>query len=152
MNQRAYQTRLIASSWCRRPSDVHRVARSLLAKRPPHVWLLRGPLGAGKTSVARAALRALGVRGPIISPTFVLQKTYRLRRGPWTSAVHVDAYRVKRRDEQAALIPDRAVLDPRTLFLVEWPERLRGRRWGARLVVSLRHHRGGRMVTAMTHS
>lgn len=91
-------------------------------------------------------LRALGVRGPVTSPTYVLKKTYRLRRGPWVEAVHIDAYRLRDRDERAALILDEGGSDTRILFLVEWPERLRGRRWGPAFIVFLRHHRGGRLV------
>ncbi|MFC4242379.1 tRNA (adenosine(37)-N6)-threonylcarbamoyltransferase complex ATPase subunit type 1 TsaE [Gryllotalpicola reticulitermitis] len=55
--------------------------------------VLTGPLGAGKTTLTRGIGDALGVRGPITSPTFVLARTHpSLSGGP--ELVHVDAYRV----------------------------------------------------------
>lgn len=55
--------------------------------------ILTGPLGAGKTTLTRGIGEALGVRGPITSPTFVLARTHpSLSGGP--DLVHVDAYRL----------------------------------------------------------
>lgn len=57
------------------------------------VLVLTGPLGAGKTTFARGLGSALGVRGPVTSPTFVLARTHpSLVGGP--ELIHVDAYRL----------------------------------------------------------
>ncbi|WP_394254134.1 tRNA (adenosine(37)-N6)-threonylcarbamoyltransferase complex ATPase subunit type 1 TsaE [Pseudoclavibacter helvolus] len=57
------------------------------------VLVLTGPLGAGKTTFARGLGAALGVRGPVTSPTFVLARTHpSLVGGP--ELIHVDAYRL----------------------------------------------------------
>jgi tRNA threonylcarbamoyladenosine biosynthesis protein TsaE len=65
-----------------------RVARAL---RPGDLLVLSGPLGAGKTTFTQGLGAALGVRGRVTSPTFVLA---RVHRGP-LPLVHVDAYRLR---------------------------------------------------------
>ena len=96
------------------------LARSLpgAASRALCVALI-GELGAGKTTVARGMLRALGVTGPVRSPTYTLVETYPLAAG---QALHLDLYRL---DGPGAL-EGLAVRDEwraGTLLLVEWPER-----------------------------
>jgi tRNA threonylcarbamoyl adenosine modification protein YjeE len=79
---------------------------------------LRGDLGAGKTSFARALLRALGAAGDMPSPTFTLLQTYETARFP---VAHFDLYRLKSPGELDELGWDDALTDGVTL--VEWPER-----------------------------
>lgn len=59
--------------------------------RPGDVVVLDGPLGAGKTTFTQGIGRALGVRGQVTSPTFVIA---RMHPGPGPALVHVDAYRL----------------------------------------------------------
>ncbi|MGB8021502.1 MAG: tRNA (adenosine(37)-N6)-threonylcarbamoyltransferase complex ATPase subunit type 1 TsaE [Candidatus Nanopelagicales bacterium] len=59
--------------------------------RPGDVVVLDGPLGAGKTTFTQGIGRALEVRGPVTSPTFVIARSHP---GPRGSLVHVDAYRL----------------------------------------------------------
>lgn len=80
---------------------------------------LSGPLGAGKSTFARAVLRGLGISGPVPSPTYTLVEPYETRRGP---VYHVDLYRVHGPEEVLSLaLPE--ILDDGALLLVEWPER-----------------------------
>jgi tRNA threonylcarbamoyladenosine biosynthesis protein TsaE len=81
---------------------------------------LSGGLGAGKSSFARAALRALGWVGDVPSPTFTLVQDYDLAPLVW----HVDLYRLDSPDEADAL----GLFETDAALLIEWPERL-----GARL-------------------
>ncbi len=111
--------------------------KKLLAKNPPHVWLLSGPIGAGKTTLVQHLARLLGVTAEVTSPTFALQKIHPLRGQPWQRLVHIDAYRIKNKNEIAALELAELIADPATLLVVEWPERLPGIGWGPHLKIAL---------------
>lgn len=94
---------------------------ALAASRPsPAVVYLHGNLGAGKSTLARALLRTLGVRGAIRSPTYTLVEAYRLQTGG--EALHLDLYRIAAAAELEFLGLDALAADA-ALWLVEWPER-----------------------------
>jgi tRNA threonylcarbamoyladenosine biosynthesis protein TsaE len=86
------------------------------------VVYLRGELGAGKTSFARALLTALGVGERIKSPTYSLVEGYQAKGLP---AWHLDLYRIADPGELEWLGLD-ALSDPAAVVLVEWPERGQG--------------------------
>src|SRR3954469_12628225 len=58
------------------------------------VVVLSGPLGAGKTVLAKGIAEALDVDGPVISPTFVLARVHRARKANAPAMIHVDLYRL----------------------------------------------------------
>lgn len=95
-----------------------RLAQTLPERAVVH---LHGDLGAGKSTLARALLRALGVTGTIRSPTYTLVEQYLLPAGGL--ALHLDLYRIGNPGELEFL-----GLDPAEarLWLVEWPERGQG--------------------------
>lgn len=86
----------------------------------PVVLALAGPLGAGKSVLARAIGEGAGVREPMPSPTFTLLQRYPASRG--REVVHLDLYRLNTPDELWELgwmqIPGAS-----DVVLVEWPER-----------------------------
>ena len=94
-----------------------RLARHLPQRAVVH---LHGDLGAGKSTLARALLRALGVTGTIRSPTYTLVEQYPLAAGG--TALHLDLYRIGDPGELEFLGLDGEI----RLWLVEWPDRGRG--------------------------
>ena len=95
-----------------------RLARSLPTQA---VVELHGDLGAGKSTLARALLRSLGVTGTIRSPTYTLVEQYPLPLGG--IALHLDLYRIGDPGELEFLGLDASEI---RLWLVEWPERGQG--------------------------
>lgn len=104
------------------------------AARPGDVIGLSGPLGAGKTSIARGLLAALGLAAEAPSPSYAIVQPYD---PPETEfpVLHVDLYRIEHADEAKELGLDEARGD--SLLLVEWPERLGDRFWADALRLSL---------------
>lgn len=80
--------------------------------------LLDGPLGAGKTVVARGIADGMGVRGPITSPTFVIARVHRSGDGVGPAMVHADAYRLTSLEEIDDLDLDTDLTD--AAVVVEW--------------------------------
>ena len=96
------------------------VARALAPRvRDGAVIHLAGPLGAGKTTFARALLRELGVGARIKSPTYTLIESYPV--GDLT-AHHLDLYRIAAGDE-VEWLGLRDLAAGKQLWLIEWPER-----------------------------
>lgn len=87
---------------------------------------LSGDLGAGKTTLSQAIGRALGVKETIVSPTFVIMKRYATKDARFSTLVHIDAYRLKGKGELVPLGWEMLLREPRTLILLEWPERVEG--------------------------
>lgn len=104
-----------------------------LAAEQPFVVYLEGDLGSGKTTLVRAALRSLGVSGPVKSPTYTLVEPYEVRGRRW---YHLDLYRVGHAEELEFLgLTD--WLAEQALLLVEWPQRGAGMLPPAHLRLSL---------------
>lgn len=119
---------------------TERLGQWLAATRPPQALIeLRGDLGAGKSTTARALLRALGVQGAIRSPTYTLVERYPLASGG--EAWHLDLYRIGQAGELDFLGLDEGSA---VLWLVEWPERGAGALPPTDLVVALEIEGQGR--------
>src|SRR5690606_26756473 len=117
------------------------LGRALAATRPASAVVhLSGDLGAGKSTLARAWLRALGVEGPIRSPTYTLVERYPV---PGGEALHLDLYRIGGAGELEFLGLDEAGA---VLWLVEWPDRGTGGLPAADLQVELAVRGEGRAV------
>jgi tRNA threonylcarbamoyladenosine biosynthesis protein TsaE len=101
---------------------TERFGAQLAAKlQPGDVIALSGPLGAGKTTLARGLLAGLGYSGEVASPTFPIVLPYD---PPDTSIPvwHIDLYRTEDPSELEELGLDEARMD--CVLLIEWPERL----------------------------
>jgi tRNA threonylcarbamoyladenosine biosynthesis protein TsaE len=99
--------------------------------RPGDVITLSGPLGVGKTALARGFISALGHEGDVPSPSFAIVQPYdELDTAVW----HVDLYRIEDPSEIDELGLDSAV---DAVLLVEWPERAGQNAWPEALALSL---------------
>lgn len=107
------------------------------------VIALEGSLGAGKSTLARALLRGLGVSGTIRSPTYTLVEPYDSAAG---AVLHMDCYRLGDAEELEMLgLRDRP--PEAALWLVEWPERAADALPAIDLTIRLTLHGAGRRAT-----
>jgi tRNA threonylcarbamoyladenosine biosynthesis protein TsaE len=101
------------------------------AARPGDVIALSGPLGVGKTALARGFIAELGHSGDVPSPSFAIVQPYEELDPPvW----HVDLYRIENESEIEELGLDSAA---DAVLLVEWPERAAKHSWPDALRLSL---------------
>lgn len=109
---------------------------------PGQTLLLDGPIGAGKSHLARALIRArLGRFEDVPSPTFTLVQVYQADVELW----HADLYRLTHPDEVLELGLDEAF--DKAICLIEWPERLGSHLPEHAVRVSLRAEGEGRVAT-----
>lgn len=125
-----------------RPADTERLGRAIGERlRAGDVVVLAGPLGAGKTVLARGIGAGLGVRGPVTSPTFVIAREHPpLPGGRGVPMVHVDAYRLGGIAELDDLDLDTDLLA--AAVVVEWGEGIAERLADEHLLVRLRRRDG----------
>ena len=107
------QPRRISNS----PEETEAAAAELAARlKPGDVVLVSGELGSGKTTFVRGACRALGVEGPVTSPTFTIGQVL----GESPEVAHLDLFRLgSLAGEDPALLED--YLTPERVGFVEWP-------------------------------
>ena len=111
--------------------------------RAGDVIRLSGPLGVGKTALARGFLAALRHEGEVPSPSFAIVQPYEELDPPvW----HIDLYRIEDASEIEELGLDSAA---EAVLLIEWPERAGRHMWPEALTLSLEFGPdGGRILTA----
>lgn len=86
---------------------------------------LSGELGSGKTTFTQNFAKALGIKGRVTSPTFVILKRYVLRDTRYKYLIHIDAYRIKNPKEIFDLGWDDLISDPKNIILIEWAENIK---------------------------
>jgi tRNA threonylcarbamoyladenosine biosynthesis protein TsaE len=108
----------------------------------PLVLTLSGELGTGKTTLVRGFLGALGVAGPVRSPTYTLLEEYA---AGTLRVAHLDLYRV-RSGREIEELGVRELLDADRVLLIEWPERGAGALPAADLLIDFQIERTGRRI------
>jgi len=84
---------------------------------------LYGELGSGKTAFVKEAGVYFGISEPIVSPTFVIEKIYRLNEYKiFKNLIHIDAYRLKEGNDLKNLGWDDIIKNPLNIIFLEWPE------------------------------
>lgn len=86
------------------------------------VVLLYGDLGAGKTTLSKSIIKALGYNGVVTSPTFTILNVYQGR----VPVYHFDMYRLESADEAIEIGADEILNGGQGVCLVEWPEKISG--------------------------
>jgi tRNA threonylcarbamoyladenosine biosynthesis protein TsaE len=121
----------------RSPAETAAIAATVAAHlQPGDLVLLEGDLGAGKTTFARALCGALGVDGPVTSPTFGVAHRYD---APLGRIAHLDLHRLGSLGQfDRDLVDDE--LDDAELAIVEWPSGAPGLEDRATWRVQLSHH------------
>ena len=109
------------------------------------VVVVSGEVGSGKTTLIRGACRALGVTGPVASPTFTIGRRYRGR----LPVAHLDLYRLGSLEaEEPGLLDD--YLTPDSVAFVEWPDIAESRLEGVAVRVRLAHAGGDERTIAVS--
>ncbi len=113
--EKRFKTRSVAGTL----AIAHTIAEILPA---PRVVVLRGELGAGKTTLVKGWVAALnaGSTDDVTSPTFTLVHEYQ---GPRVKVYHLDLYRLETERELATLGIEEMAAEPDALVLVEWGEK-----------------------------
>lgn len=124
-------------------------AKLAKATKSGGVIYLSGELGAGKTTLARGFLRALGHTGPVKSPTYTLFEVY-----PHADAyvIHMDLYRIADPEELDYLGLEDYFDQPGVIALIEWPEKAEAGLPLADLKCELYNKDGGREIVIRPHS
>ncbi len=85
---------------------------------------LYGDLGSGKTAFTQAVAKRLGVKETVTSPTFVIEKIYKLDNKNFDHLIHIDAYRLTSGGELLHLGWEEIAKNPKNIIFIEWPERV----------------------------
>ena len=110
--------------------ETEKVAKEFLAKiivkneNGASIVGLYGDLGSGKTAFTQEAAKCLGVKETVTSPTFVIEKIYKLDHQDFDHLIHIDAYRLKGGDELLHLGWEEIAKNPKNIIFIEWPERI----------------------------
>ena len=91
---------------------------------------LYGDLGSGKTTFTKSFISAFGVKQTVTSPTFVIEKIYKLPNNKinqnknFKYIIHIDAYRLNNGEEMKDLGWEQIYNDPQNIILIEWPKKI----------------------------
>ena len=106
---------------------IDRISRANIGSREQaSVIGLYGDLGSGKTTFMQFFGEALGVKEKILSPTFVIEKIYKIVHPNFDHLIHIDAYRLEGAKEMLNLGWIEILKNPRNIICVEWADRIVG--------------------------
>jgi len=83
-----------------------------------------GDLGVGKTTTTKEIAKELGIKKTIVSPTFVVMKSYQTKDTRFKKLVHIDAYRLEKEEDVLILGWKEIIEDKNNLVVVEWTENI----------------------------
>ncbi|MDP3725768.1 MAG: tRNA (adenosine(37)-N6)-threonylcarbamoyltransferase complex ATPase subunit type 1 TsaE [bacterium] len=114
------------------PKETHalafRVAKELITakkkKKYATVIALYGDLGGGKTTFTQGVGRALGVKETVPSPTFIIERIYKIKKSFFTHFIHIDAYRLENSTELKNIGWDDIIQSPCNFIMIEWADKV----------------------------
>lgn len=89
------------------------------------VLSLQGNLGGGKTTFLQGFAEGLAIKEKILSPTFVVQKRFKLKGQRFENFYHIDCYRIKDHKDILELGFEKIISDPKNIVAIEWPEKIK---------------------------
>lgn len=115
--------------------EIPEISKKILDKvkkiknKNARVVAFSGDLGAGKTTITQEIAKHLGIREKIISPTFVIMKSYKINPSSeyyshFKKLIHIDAYRLDSHLDLLKLGWEELIVDKDNLVIIEWPERV----------------------------
>lgn len=125
--------------------DLEKIAKNLIEKisnkktKKAIVLAMHGDLGSGKTTLTQKIGEQLGIKNKIISPTFVIMKKYQLKNKRFKKLIHIDAYRLNKKEEMIHLGWNEIISDNENIIIIEWPEKIEGLVPKDSIVVKLTH-------------
>ncbi len=102
-------------------------AKEILAsglKNSAVVLVLRGDLGAGKTTFLQGFAKGLGIKENILSPTFIVMKRFKIYDLRFKNFYHIDCYRLKDEKDLEVLDFEEIISNPQNIVAIEWPEKI----------------------------
>lgn len=120
-----HSPRLVCSVQAKNAHDTEKLGKSFTKHlKKGDIVLLRGELGAGKTTFVRGLATGLGIKSRVISPTFVLVRNHKGKlAGSSVSVYHVDLYRIESARGISNLGLEEVFQDPNGLTIIEWGDR-----------------------------
>lgn len=104
-------------------TETNEFAKKISKKiKPGDVICLFGDLGVGKTVIAKSICKYFGISDDVISPTFNILKSYKVKNGKIKNIYHFDLYRIKDEEELINIGFEDYILDDSSITIIEWPE------------------------------
>jgi tRNA threonylcarbamoyladenosine biosynthesis protein TsaE len=88
------------------------------------VLALKGELGGGKTTFLQGFARGIGIKEKILSPTFIIQKSFKIKKSNFKFFYHIDCYRIQKQKEILDLDFKNTINNPQNIVAVEWADRI----------------------------
>jgi tRNA threonylcarbamoyladenosine biosynthesis protein TsaE len=89
------------------------------------VLALTGELGSGKTTFLQGFAKGLGIKQRILSPTFVIQKAFKVDNKKFKTFYHIDCYRIQKQKEILDLGFKNIIGNPESIIAIEWADRIK---------------------------
>lgn len=121
---------------------VQNFVENLKPKNQATIIRLSGDLGSGKTTLTQLLAKCLGIIETVTSPTFVVQKQYKVLNHNWIQdLIHIDAYRLEGKKDLEYLGWQENIMNPANVVIIEWPEIVEGINMPESILINLEINR-----------